>query len=155
MFQGNVKCRASLSLKSWYWQNTQEQCCVCKQKIVGDCVVNNKTFYHPGCMKVQSASPTPQTLTTYLAVLCLRGASEKRIPVLSKQTNLREAFQGGPGQLLCVRQCDRGDLLPAQRQDLLPWRLHGSHGRHLCQVLQQYWGGARQDYRVKLSPSML
>jgi len=29
----------------------QEQCSVCQQKIVGDCVVNNNTYYHPGCMK--------------------------------------------------------------------------------------------------------
>merc|ERR1719412_388049 len=33
------------------FKNTQEQCTVCRQKIVGDCVVNNKTFYHPACMK--------------------------------------------------------------------------------------------------------
>lgn len=33
------------------FKSTQEQCCVCKQKIVGDCVVNNNTYYHPGCMK--------------------------------------------------------------------------------------------------------
>lgn len=30
---------------------SQEQCCVCRQKIVGDCVVNNNTYYHPDCMK--------------------------------------------------------------------------------------------------------
>jgi hypothetical protein len=30
---------------------SQEQCSVCKEKIVGDCVVNNNTYYHPGCMK--------------------------------------------------------------------------------------------------------
>ena len=34
------------------FKSTQEQCCVCKEKIVGDCVVNNKTYYHPDCMKV-------------------------------------------------------------------------------------------------------
>ena len=51
----------SLLILSYSYQNTQEQCCVCKQKIVGDCVVNNKTFYHPGCMKV--------ALTSHLSVL--------------------------------------------------------------------------------------
>jgi len=30
---------------------TTEQCTVCKQKIIGDCVVNNDTFYHPDCMR--------------------------------------------------------------------------------------------------------
>jgi len=29
----------------------QEQCCVCKTKITGDCVVNNNTYYHPHCMR--------------------------------------------------------------------------------------------------------
>jgi len=33
------------------YKEGQEQCCVCKLKIVGDCVVNNNTFYHPECMK--------------------------------------------------------------------------------------------------------
>ena len=37
-------------------QASQEQCCVCRQKIVGDCVVNNNTYYHPDCMKVSSSS---------------------------------------------------------------------------------------------------
>lgn len=32
-------------------KSNQETCTVCKQKIVGDCVVNNKTYYHPECMK--------------------------------------------------------------------------------------------------------
>ena len=32
-------------------KSSQEQCTVCKQKIVGDCVVNNNTYYHPECMK--------------------------------------------------------------------------------------------------------
>lgn len=51
-------------------QNTQEQCCVCKQKIVGDCVVNNKTFYHPGCMKVGRPQPQPQPQLTWLTFQC-------------------------------------------------------------------------------------
>ena len=38
------------------FQASQEQCCVCRQKIVGDCVVNNNTYYHPDCMKVFSSS---------------------------------------------------------------------------------------------------
>lgn len=33
------------------YKANQEQCCVCKQKIVGDCVVNNNDHYHPECMK--------------------------------------------------------------------------------------------------------
>ena len=32
-------------------KSNQETCTVCKQKIVGDCVVNNNTYYHPECMK--------------------------------------------------------------------------------------------------------
>ena len=32
-------------------KSSQEQCTVCKQKIVGDCVVNNNTYYHPECMR--------------------------------------------------------------------------------------------------------
>jgi len=34
-------------------KSNQESCVVCKQKIVGDCIVNNNTYYHPGCMKCQ------------------------------------------------------------------------------------------------------
>ena len=30
---------------------------MCKQKIGGDCVVNNNTYYHPACMKVTPRSP--------------------------------------------------------------------------------------------------
>lgn len=33
------------------YKSATEQCCVCKQKIVGDCIENNKTYYHPDCMK--------------------------------------------------------------------------------------------------------
>ena len=60
MFQGNVLCHGcdSSLMFPLVSQNTQEQCCVCKQKIVGDCVVNNKTFYHPACMKVSQPLPS-------------------------------------------------------------------------------------------------
>ena len=155
MFQGNVLCHGcdSSLIVRLVSQNTQEQCCVCKQKIVGDCVVNNKTFYHPACMKVsQSLSSLPHSS---LSVPCVRWASEKLLLVLSKQTNMWEAFQGDPGNLLCVRRCDRGNLLPAQRQHLLWGGLPGTHGRHLRQVQSCHRGGTRQDYRVKLSPVML
>ena len=30
---------------------------MCKLKIVGDCVVNNKAYYHPDCMKVSRHFP--------------------------------------------------------------------------------------------------
>ena len=43
-------------------QASQEQCCVCKQKIVGDCVENNGTYYHPECMKVIPSLKPSKTL---------------------------------------------------------------------------------------------
>jgi len=30
---------------------SQEKCCVCQQKITGDCILSNNKHYHPGCIK--------------------------------------------------------------------------------------------------------
>ena len=45
---------------------------MCKQKIGGDCVVNNNTYYHPACMKVTPWS----TVKTVKMCVCVSSVAE-------------------------------------------------------------------------------
>ena len=77
-------------------QASQEQCCVCRQKIVGDCVVNNNTYYHPDCMKVYILIIIWSNCANHgiISVSRVRRTFEAFLPLLPKQTNLWKRFQG-------------------------------------------------------------